>query len=235
MKTKILLSIFYIAIISGFSFSQDTNALVDTYVENSESDLASLERMSATFAEQLRRFPTATGTVIFYTDVGDKNVNYCSKDKLTAARRADFVREILIDREHIQADRISYIDGYLRRSTELEFWIVRKGTLGPTATPNAHIHCVCANIEIHGPARATVDDRILRFSAGVSGGSGDIVTYRWQVSAGKIISGQGTPTIRVSLTNSRIKKVTATIDVKGASGCCEYCNESASLSTRVFR
>jgi len=52
MKTKILLSIFYIAIISGFSFSQDTNALkVDTYVENSESDLASLERMSATFAE----------------------------------------------------------------------------------------------------------------------------------------------------------------------------------------
>jgi hypothetical protein len=231
---KILLLILVVTALIDTSIAQNRKAFkIDTYVENKETDLASLEQKARAFAAQLRRFPTSIGIVFFYTSMGEKNVNFCTKNKLTAEKRADYLRNLLIGREHLGNKRIVLIDGYLRSSTELDLWVVPKGTVRPEATPTRHIDCSCAGIAVNGPADPFDSKEVLTFSADVSGGIGDAVTYKWNVLGGRIISGQGTPSIKVKVIRSALKQVTATVNVKGANGCCQYCNERASFTTKV--
>jgi hypothetical protein len=49
----------------------------------------------------------------------------------------------------------------------------------------------------------------------------DSPTFRWSVSAGKIISGQGTPTIVVDKRNTAGQTITATVEVDGLEPGCE--------------
>ena len=54
------------------------------------------------------------------------------------------------------------------------------------------------------------------FSANVSGGSGNVTpTYNWTVSAGRIISGQGTTSITVDTAGLAGQTIRATLDVEG--------------------
>jgi len=56
----------------------------------------------------------------------------------------------------------------------------------------------------------------LDFSATVTGGtSGITLSYNWTVSAGRIISGQGTPTIKVDTAGLSGQPVTATLSMGG--------------------
>jgi hypothetical protein len=78
------------------------------------------------------------------------------------------------------------------------------------------------------PLPTQVGETII-FTAGVSGGSAGNITYNWTVSSGKIIEGQGTPTIKVA-TNPKMagKVVKATANFKW--DCSEICNNTASAS-----
>jgi hypothetical protein len=60
----------------------------------------------------------------------------------------------------------------------------------------------------------------MTFTANVSGGSQDTVTYNWSVDKGTIIEGQGTPVITVSTEGLENTTVTATVDVGGLCGDC---------------
>jgi hypothetical protein len=74
---------------------------------------------------------------------------------------------------------------------------------------------VCPNVSIVCPDRVVVDEPIT-FSANMTGGSGNVsATYNWTVSAGRIISGQGTPRITVDTKGLAGQTVKATFSVNG--------------------
>jgi hypothetical protein len=62
----------------------------------------------------------------------------------------------------------------------------------------------------------------LTLSINVSGAEpGRALTYKWSISAGTIMTGQGTPTIVVDTTGLAGKKVTATVDVGNIDPSCQ--------------
>lgn len=72
----------------------------------------------------------------------------------------------------------------------------------------------CPSVAIECPDRPTLGEP-LTFRSTVTGGSNAAQTYRWTVSAGTIIDGQGTGTIHVDTTGLDGQAVTATLSMGG--------------------
>lgn len=73
----------------------------------------------------------------------------------------------------------------------------------------------CPNVGIECPDRVVVGEP-LTFRSNVSGGTGNVTPiYNWTVSAGTILEGQGTDTIRVDTTGLAGQSVTATLRMGG--------------------
>jgi hypothetical protein len=116
------------------------------------------------------------------------------------------------------------------------------GICGKTMTQSVNIGdcpdcvkvCECPSVSISGPAGITNPGDAMTFTANVSGGSQDTVTYNWTVSAGTIESGQGTPSITVRTTREMAGgNVTATLTIGGpapACGCTTTFSETAGVS-----
>lgn len=91
--------------------------------------------------------------------------------------------------------------------------------------------CVCPTLDVTGPATTIAPGESMTFTANVSGGSGETVTYNWTVSAGTIIEGQGTPVIRVATTPEMAgSNVTATVEIGGV---CEECRKTDSETAPI--
>jgi hypothetical protein len=74
---------------------------------------------------------------------------------------------------------------------------------------------VCPNVSIYCPDTVTLGAPVT-FSANLSGGTPNITpVYNWTVSAGTIISGQGTPSIQVDTTGLGGQAMTANLSVGG--------------------
>src|SRR5687768_14759996 len=91
--------------------------------------------------------------------------------------------------------------------------------------------CECPTVTVTGPAGVTNRGELMTFTANVSGGTQDSVTYNWTVTAGTIESGQGTPSISVRAPSDGTTSVTATVSVLETPGC--DCNRSASETAPV--
>ena len=74
---------------------------------------------------------------------------------------------------------------------------------------------VCPNVTVTCPERGT-EDAPVTFTATLSGGSPNITpTYNWTISAGRIISGQGTPSITVDTKGMGGQSIRANLEVGG--------------------
>lgn len=75
---------------------------------------------------------------------------------------------------------------------------------------------VCPNVGIICPDQVALNEPVT-FTSTLTGGSGNVTppTYHWTVSAGRIIDGQGTPSIRVDTTGLAGQALTATLSVAG--------------------
>jgi hypothetical protein len=74
--------------------------------------------------------------------------------------------------------------------------------------------CQCPTVSVTGPAGITQPGDSMTFTANVSGGTAQNVTYNWTVSSGTITSGQGTPSITVGTDRAMANStVTATVTV----------------------
>ena len=88
--------------------------------------------------------------------------------------------------------------------------------------------CTCPTFTISGPSGITPAGGTMTFSANVSGGTAENITYNWTVSAGSIESGQGTPTITVRVPADLYdSNITATVGIDGT-GLCTECERSRS-------
>jgi hypothetical protein len=104
------------------------------------------------------------------------------------------------------------------------------GLCGKTMTQNVAVVdcpdcvkvCDCPSISVNGPAGITDAGGIMTFTANVSGGSQDTITYNWTVSEGSIESGQGTPSITVRAPgNEAGGNITATVEIGGPDPSCK--------------
>ena len=78
----------------------------------------------------------------------------------------------------------------------------------PPPTP-----AVCPNVAVSCPDSASENGPVT-FTATLSGGSANITpTYTWTISAGRIISGQGTPSITVDTTGMAGQTIRANLEV----------------------
>jgi hypothetical protein len=74
---------------------------------------------------------------------------------------------------------------------------------------------VCPNVTITCPERGT-EDAPVTFTATLSGGTATITpAYNWTISAGRIISGQGTPSITVDTKGLGGQSIRTDLDVSG--------------------
>ena len=89
-----------------------------------------------------------------------------------------------------------------------------------TSIPVAVVACapprpICPNVSIYCPDTATAGSTVT-FTAEVSGGAaGATPGYNWRVSEGRIVSGQGTPSITVDTAGLGGRAITATVEVMG--------------------
>ena len=82
---------------------------------------------------------------------------------------------------------------------------------------------VCPNVSISCPT-SIVADQPLTFSSSVTGGTGAANIYNWEVSAGTIIEGQGTPTIKVDTKGLAGETIRATLTMGGLPlNCSDSC------------
>src|SRR5947209_14810485 len=74
---------------------------------------------------------------------------------------------------------------------------------------------VCPNVSIYCPDVQQAGAPVT-FTASVSGGTPGVTPiYNWKISAGKILSGQGTPTITVDTAGLAGQPISATVEVAG--------------------
>lgn len=110
--------------------------------------------------------------------------------------------------------------GYYQASVEIETGNLDGECQAFTSTRVAVTPCppprpVCPNVEIVCPTNIAID-RPLTFSSNVTGGTAGITPiYSWTVSAGTIIEGQGTNTIKVDTTGLAGQTVRATLSMGG--------------------
>jgi hypothetical protein len=93
------------------------------------------------------------------------------------------------------------------------------------------IDCNCPTLSVTGPAGVTDRGGSMTFTANVSGGSAQNITYNWSVSAGTIASGQGTPSITVTAPSDGTPNVTATVTIGLDVDCA--CTKEASETAPV--
>ena len=92
--------------------------------------------------------------------------------------------------------------------------------------------CTCPTVSISGPSSVVTPGETMTFTANVSGGTAENITYSWTVSAGTIESGQGTPSITVSTTGLQSTNITATLEISGT-GLCAECPRTMSETGSV--
>lgn len=88
----------------------------------------------------------------------------------------------------------------------------------------------CITVNVSCPDVADEGQSVI-FTVNVSGGEPDVkATYKWSVSAGTIVNGQGTDTIEVSTSNLGGQQVEATVEV---SGYPPECQNQASCKVQI--
>ena len=99
----------------------------------------------------------------------------------------------------------------------------------PDSLPYAHT-AGCPTVYVSCPDNFEFD-KPMTFTAPVSGVEQSVkLNYRWEVSAGKIIEGQGTSSIKVMMTNQDGTAITTTVEVEGFPSSCAN-KASCSLMT----
>lgn len=84
----------------------------------------------------------------------------------------------------------------------------------------------CPTVSVECPPSFDYD-KPLRFTVTVHGPARAAIRYDWEISAGKIVAGQGTPTITVDMSGMGGQGVTASVTIQGLPN---ECGKQASCS-----
>ena len=105
-----------------------------------------------------------------------------------------------------------------------EFWRVPPGADNPICEGCGAMPC--PTISVKGPADITVPGDTMKFSLNPPPKHSENLKYKWIVSAGEIVEGQGTPTINVQTTRQMAgESITVKVVVAGLTNDCPNTSE----------
>lgn len=91
--------------------------------------------------------------------------------------------------------------------------------------------CECPTIRLFGPTKPVKAGELFIVAADVSGGNQERAEYRWKISAGTIVSGQGSTRVMVrSDAAMKDKVLEATLEIRGL---CASCPETVSKTFTI--
>ena len=178
----------------------------------------SVSQRTERFITQLKKERGVKVYIIYYqarlTDRFDGKIAY----------QADQIKYDVQNKTRISYKDIILVDGGYREKNTLEFWIAPKNAEPPEPTPTFENSesFVCPQIDVYSDSLGFYENGNVSFSVP----TGDLKSvenpeFKWKVSAGEIIEGQGTNKIKVNLKNSETKRVTAFAEVGGLPLPCE--------------
>ena len=204
---------------------------IDEYSEESGVNLKLLAEKTKRFAKHLQKLPKSTkGVIIYYATIRERT-EACEEKRYTADERNDYIRNLLIKKYKLSSDRVVSEDGNLSSDTEIEFWVQPKDAESPKVDSRIVVDCFCPKTTIDGNEYTYNKIKPLIFTANILGNN-DVTNFRWTVSSGEIIEGQGTPEIKVDISKTNAAQVTA--DVKADATCCGLCPNEASFTTKIY-
>lgn len=141
-----------------------------------------------------------------------------SKYGLEGKKSAEYAQGVLVNGYKISQKQIVLIDGGIRNNKSLEFWIVPQGADAPKPRPDFEKNeaIFCPLIRIEGENFQFNKEEPLKFSVITEGG--ELISkldYEWNISAGKIVEGNRTSQIKIDVSETTIKRITASVQVKG--------------------
>ncbi|HEY0658562.1 MAG TPA: hypothetical protein VGD05_08810 [Pyrinomonadaceae bacterium] len=215
---------------TAFSQNKTSSIMFDKYSEESGTNLNLLAEKTKRFAKHLQKLPKSTkGVIIYYLKADEED--FISGKKFSSEERNDYVRNLLIENYGILSSRIVSKRSAYRISNEIEFWIQPRNAAFPKDTPKMYVDCFCPEIKIDGSK--VVDDKTEPqfFSVSIIGGSAENISYKWKVSDGEIIGGQGRSVIKVDLTKVNTNEISATVKIDGI--CGDFCPNIVSFTTKI--
>lgn len=170
-----------------------------------DANISAFRKQLDQLASELKKHPNTTGGF----------VAIAGEDYAVERQRYDGVKEFIKRRPELK-ERLAYSRPgvvYDKEWRETEFWIVPDRDKPPYRS--LIYDCSCPTTEIAGPP-TFVDGRtsILKYRANVSGGMATYVSYRWKVIGGKIVSGQGSPSIIVRRNSNGRESVSVELDIE---------------------
>jgi len=221
MKAELVSKIFILVFcslffVSAISAQEKPQAVYVGEAEASDKDLSAFEAMVERLVFRLLSEPATTYGVIGIYEKGELG---------------DRVKSILFRYPQLK-NKIFYGLGEksfrFRPSFPVAFWILPKDAEFPDLGCNMPI-CECPTLSVTGFESFASQTVYPTFTAKTEGGEDtDKITYVWKVSAGKIIRGQGMPTIEVDAEGAN--EIIATVEIGGV---CEECDRIKSFTTKI--
>lgn len=190
-------------------------------------DLDDARPRVARFVEEVKRHPGAQGYVIGYAARISYDPTY--NGGLAAASQ---VRFLLTPMWGEGGFPFVTLDGGLRDEETVELFVVPVGTHPPVATPTypADAAVGCTRLKVEAPLHVWDSATTLTFRAKLGAlPRGVRPTFRWMASSpGRIVSGQGTPSVIVERPAGDNQSVRAVVVVEGFPDECQMWGEAVS-------
>jgi hypothetical protein len=138
--------------------------------------------------------------------------------------------------EYFPYKRITAVDGGFRENAVTELWIVPRGASPPTPAPTVKPQDVahCPFLRVSGQPYVPKPSVPLEFKARLESNDSSIKpVFAWQVSQGRILSGQGTDTISVEVPRNASGKLVTNVTANGYSLECSIDTTTATAETLV--
>ena len=180
----------------------------------SEDGSSAFERMTEQLIFRLKQEPTTSRGIIGIVENGVLG----EKAKAVVSKHPKLKNEILFGFGKEKSPRPEHW---------VHFWIVPLGAEIPDLGCRIPI-CVCPTVSVSGFKSIDAAAEELIFTGEAEGGSEERAKYIWKLSAGKIIEGQGTLTIKVDAEGA--KEIRATLEVEGM---CDECPRTAEFTTKI--
>lgn len=216
MKIKLTLSFLLCLIFSAQTFAQTkpvalkfdefTDVSDDYFYPSYEINLSQrIERL----VKQARKNRRVKIYIIYYRA---RQLNDADVRKIE--NWADDTQNNVIDKANFDHETVLTINGGYRENNTLEYWIAPKNTEPPKATPTFEKSeaIVCKEVRVSSDINKYDKEESINFSATTTYPPEMGEVFRWKVSAGEIIAGQGTNAIIVDLKNVSDKHITASAE-----------------------
>lgn len=205
----------------------------EVFVGRQELDAEDLRLKTEQFLNRLANEPITTrGAIVIHYKYAW--VNDCLTRQIKKNHAAEsIVKEVVSVDTAITSERIVYVPGQISYRDEIQFWLVPDKAEVPEAPyRDFDPPTCCPQLPIVAKTGVKKKTGSIRFLLSLPNSkSFEKARYKWKISDGTIVSGQGSRLVEVDIRNVASSQVTATVEIEDAA--MNGCPLFASQTTRI--